>query len=272
MNSVSPKCPFWSLSARFHMRPSTSTGNLARSKICFAVSPMRVESAFQCLSIRAEIVIPDSIPFCAPDSSKRDEYCATLSGVNGGTLIGPLFWACRGCACVCGCSGPAGVVKPSNLGSGPPAMRHAVNFFSSSPFCRIHLHFNASSAETGCPACAYPINRRTMPNPAGVSSPRFSLSAICQICVVFACVSTSLELACPSVYPPLLKHPVIDVSFRRTSLPPLQSLHQSFRYPQRKTTGRRVVAPRGSGGGRDALELKGSQLQSIWQKVLDLEA
>ena len=47
--------------------------------------------------------------------------------------------------------------------------------------CRIHSRFSASSAETGRPACAYPINRRTMPNPAGVSSPRFSLSAICQI-------------------------------------------------------------------------------------------
>ena len=47
--------------------------------------------------------------------------------------------------------------------------------------CGNHSRFSASSAETGRPACAYPINRRTIPNPAGVSSPRFSLSAICQI-------------------------------------------------------------------------------------------
>ena len=71
---------------------------------------------------------------------------------------------------------------PSNLGKGPPANRRAVNFLSSPVFCS-HSRFSASSAETGRPACAYPINRRTMPNPAGVSSPRFSLSAICQIYV-----------------------------------------------------------------------------------------
>ena len=75
---------------------------------------------------------------------------------------------------------------PLNLGSGPPAVRRA-----STPIfaldCRNHSRFNASSAETDRPACAYPINRRTMPNPAGVSSPRFSLSAICQICTIPLC-------------------------------------------------------------------------------------
>ena len=133
------------------------------------------------------------MPFCAPDSSKREEYCATLSGVKGGTLMGPLFWACRGCACACTCGGAGGAVMPSNLGSGPPAMRRAVNSLSSPISCRIHSHFNASSAETGRPACAYPINRRTMPNPAGVSSPRFSLSAICQIYNILPVSARSLD-------------------------------------------------------------------------------
>ena len=45
INSVSPKCPCCSLSARFHIRPSTSLGSCARSKICFALSPARIESA-----------------------------------------------------------------------------------------------------------------------------------------------------------------------------------------------------------------------------------
>lgn len=74
-----------------------------------------------------EIAVPDSIPLCAPDSSNRDEYCPTFSGVNGGTLIGPLFWACRGCTCVCAGAGAGGAVIPSNLGSGPPARKRAVN-------------------------------------------------------------------------------------------------------------------------------------------------
>ena len=79
------------------------------------------------MSICAGAAAPESIPLCAPDSSKRDEYCPTLSGVNGGTLIGPLFWACRGCACPCTGAGPEGAVTPSNLGSGPPATKCAVS-------------------------------------------------------------------------------------------------------------------------------------------------
>jgi len=39
MNSVTPNAPRCSVSARFHMRPSVSLGNLAFSKICFAFSP-----------------------------------------------------------------------------------------------------------------------------------------------------------------------------------------------------------------------------------------
>ena len=100
-----------------------------------------------------------------------------------------------------------------------------------------------------------------MPNPAGVSSPRFSLSAICQICIFWP-VSTLLNLPCSRACTPLLAHLTVVGSFRKISLPPLQSPHQSFRYPLRKTIGRRGVAPRGSGGGWDALKSKGSQLQS----------
>lgn len=39
MNSVTPRAPRCSVSARFHMRPSVSLGSLAFSKICFAFSP-----------------------------------------------------------------------------------------------------------------------------------------------------------------------------------------------------------------------------------------
>lgn len=39
----------------------------------------------------------------------------------------------------------------------------------------------ASSAEGGRPAWAWPISLNTTPNPDGVNSPLFSVSAICQI-------------------------------------------------------------------------------------------
>jgi hypothetical protein len=39
MNSVTPRAPRCSVSARFHMRPRVSFGSLAFSKICFAFSP-----------------------------------------------------------------------------------------------------------------------------------------------------------------------------------------------------------------------------------------
>lgn len=39
----------------------------------------------------------------------------------------------------------------------------------------------ANSWLTDRPACAYPISLKTMPKPVGVSRPRFSESAICQI-------------------------------------------------------------------------------------------
>lgn len=94
-----------------------------------------LESAINSKTSREEIAVPDSIPLCAPDSSNRDEYCPTLSGVNGGTLIGPLFWACRGWTCACAGAGAGGPVIPSNLGRGPPARKRAV----SSHLCLCHV-------------------------------------------------------------------------------------------------------------------------------------
>ena len=129
--------------------------------------------------------------------------------------------------------------------------------------CRIHSRFNASSLETGLPACAYPINRRTRPNPAGVSSPRFSLSAICQICMVSS-VSTIVHLLYFLLHSPLLIRLMAIVSFRKTSRPPHQSPHQSFRYPLQKIIARRDAVRQGLGGGWDALESKDNQLQFMW--------
>ena len=130
-------------------------------------------------------------------------------------------------------------------------------------WCIVHSRFSASSLETGLPACAYPINRRTRPNPAGVSNPRFSLSAICQICMVSS-VSTIPRLLYSLLHSPLLIRLMAIVSFRKTSQPPHQSPHQSFRYPLLKTTGRRDVVRQGSDGGWDALESKDNQLQLMW--------
>ena len=73
------------------------------------------------------------------------------------------------------------------FGQWPTSYERCGQFPSSSRLCRLHPRFCASSRETGRPACAYPINRRTTPNPAGVRSPRSSLSAICQICVICVC-------------------------------------------------------------------------------------
>ena len=129
--------------------------------------------------------------------------------------------------------------------------------------CRIHSRFNASSLESGLPACAYPINRRTRPNPAGVSSPRFSLSAICQICMVSS-VSTIVHLLYFLLHSPLLIRLMATVSFRKTSRPPHQSPHQSFRYPLQRIIARRDVVRQGLGGGWDALESKDNQLQFMW--------
>lgn len=112
------------------MRPRTSLGNWALSKICLAVSPSISGQQFGSLKLMDE-VIPESMPFWEPDSSKREEYCETLSGDNGGTLMGPpLPCACKGA--VLG-GGPTRGAMPSNLGSGPPAILrvsqdHAIPF------------------------------------------------------------------------------------------------------------------------------------------------
>lgn len=42
MNSVTPRAPRCSVSARFQMRPKVSLGSLAFSKICFAFSPIQL--------------------------------------------------------------------------------------------------------------------------------------------------------------------------------------------------------------------------------------
>ena len=92
----------------------------------------------------------------------------------------------------CGCNVPAGafcggvlavVVNPSNLGSGPAAVVVAISMWLLSFPRGVDIRLRASSGEGSRPAWACPMSLSTTPNPAGVSSPRFSVSAICQICV-----------------------------------------------------------------------------------------
>lgn len=182
--------------------------------------------------------------------------------------MGPLFWACRGwaCACACACGGPVGAVMPSNLGSGPPAMRRAVNFPSFTSGLQITLTFQCKLSR-GWPSCLR-VSDQSQNNAESSGCEQSSVLIVRNLPDLhwFACVSTSLKLAWCSVCPPPLEHPAVVASFRRTLLPPLQSPPQSFRYPQRRIIGRTGVAPRGLGGGWDALDMKGSQLQLIWHK------
>lgn len=107
-NSVTSSVPRPCVSARFHIRPSTSFGNRALSKICFATSP-------------------DKDPFSAPDFSNKAEYSATFSGVSAGTRIGagPVWVGLEGvplyCAWIGAIAGATGWLCcgfPSNLGKG----------------------------------------------------------------------------------------------------------------------------------------------------------
>ncbi len=89
MNSVTPSAPRCSVSARVHIRPRTSLGNRALSKIDFAVSPACARQFGFLEDISERAIIPANIPFVDPDFSNSAEYSFTLSGVNGGTRTGP---------------------------------------------------------------------------------------------------------------------------------------------------------------------------------------
>lgn len=88
MNSVTLRAPRCSVSERFQMRPRTSLGSLAFSKISFAFSP-----GSQSADVQSKLVLrlnlPDSTPLTAPDFSKRPAYSEALAGVSGGTRMGP---------------------------------------------------------------------------------------------------------------------------------------------------------------------------------------
>ena len=67
--------------------------------------------------------LPDNNPFWAPDCSNRRENFSALSGVKGGTLMGPpLPWVCNGLRARFDV-GNGGADISSNLGRGPPAIR-----------------------------------------------------------------------------------------------------------------------------------------------------
>jgi hypothetical protein len=159
-NSVVSRAPRAWVSDRFHILPSTSFGSRAFSNICFATTP-------------------ESSPFSAPDFSNNNEYSLIFSGVRGGTRIG------GGPACVGLAGGPVvwvvtgGIDCPSNRGKGP-AVRNWSNWILDVLDQGV-LPCVASSAEGGRPAWAWPMSLNTTPNPDGVNSPLFSVSAICQI-------------------------------------------------------------------------------------------
>ena len=106
--------------------------SLLENALCFLACAYPVSD--QTSHARSHIKIPGSVPFWAlespdRDDSKSDVYWVTLSGVNGGTRIGPpLTWACNGCA---EGGGSGGAVMPSNLGNGPPARALVVRYVSS---------------------------------------------------------------------------------------------------------------------------------------------
>lgn len=86
MNSVTFRAPRCSVSDRFQMRPRTSLGSLAFSKISFAFSPKDGQSNAAYVEAGT---IPESTPLTAPDFSNKPAYSAALAGTSGGTRMGP---------------------------------------------------------------------------------------------------------------------------------------------------------------------------------------
>lgn len=125
MNSVTPRAPRCSVSARFQMRPSVSFGSLAFSKICFAFSPALLGQ--HTITYRENTALPDRRPLEAPDFSNSPAYSAALAGNSGGTRMGPppLTWGVRllaggwvkGPDAGAAGMGTDGRARPSNLGS-----------------------------------------------------------------------------------------------------------------------------------------------------------
>lgn len=56
MNSVASRAPRCCVSAKFHIRPKISFGNLARSKICLAVSPVRQFVSYTCKRLNPALI------------------------------------------------------------------------------------------------------------------------------------------------------------------------------------------------------------------------
>ena len=132
MNSVASRAPFCSRSARPHIRPSTSLGSPAFSKMFLAISP-------------------GNCPFCAPDLSNRPEYCWILSVVSGGIRIEPVPCDWRTLGWVDATAGELGArVMPSNLGNGA-ASRLSVSTMCISVLCE-GVHLKPSSAVGSLPA------------------------------------------------------------------------------------------------------------------------
>ena len=152
MNSVTLRAPRCSVSERFQMRPRTSLGNRAFSKISFAFSPV--------LNVSHGIVdvcipcVPDRTPLMAPDFSKRPAYSAAFAGTSDGTRMGPfpLFWGCSE-PVVCGeklgaAGGADGMERPSNLGSGAAIQCQRTTSLHSYD----NIRLKASSGEGSLPA------------------------------------------------------------------------------------------------------------------------
>lgn len=78
-------------------------------------------------------ILPGSMPSRDPAFSKMDVYSLTFSGLNGGTLMGPLACGCKVAGGACGGGTLAAVVIPSNFGKGPAGLFMRISACASHP-------------------------------------------------------------------------------------------------------------------------------------------
>lgn len=120
MNSVASRAPRCWVSDRFHIRPKISFGNLARSKICLAISPVGQTSVSRGCTVHQSQSqkIPERTPLLfTSDLSKSDVNLLTSSGFKGGTRIGAPAVVGELASPLLGTVGSTD--RPSNLGNGP---------------------------------------------------------------------------------------------------------------------------------------------------------
>lgn len=117
------------------------------------------------------------MPSRDPAFSKMDVYSLTLSGVNGGTLTGPLACGCKEAGETC-CGGTLGaVVKPSNFGRGPAAVFKGLappslilHWCGHTPKSKLWCRFSSSLCVTDEPQHHSKTSRRKQSTVLGISN------------------------------------------------------------------------------------------------------